>query len=152
VREGDEVAAVLPASTLDPVIFFAEDGTAYTMRANEVPASSGYGEPLTKFFKLADQVKIIAAVSGDPRFTPGDGDGGTPHLAVALSNGNVFRVPLAAYRSESTKSGRKYAKPEAGEKVVMVRLVASETGMMLASRGGHVIHFPLDEVNVLAGV
>ena len=30
VREGDEVIAVVPGSTLDHVIFFADDGTAYT--------------------------------------------------------------------------------------------------------------------------
>ena len=35
------VIAVVPGSTLDHVIFFADDGTAYTMRINEVPASSG---------------------------------------------------------------------------------------------------------------
>ena len=52
VREGDSVLAVVPGSTLDHVIFFADDGTAYTMRINEVPASSGYGEPIAKFFKL----------------------------------------------------------------------------------------------------
>ena len=57
VREGDEVIAVVPGSTLDHVIFFADDGTAYTMRINEVPASSGYGEPIAKFFRLADQVQ-----------------------------------------------------------------------------------------------
>ena len=70
VREGDEVIAVVPGSTLDHVIFFADDGTAYTMRINEVPASSGYGEPITQVFRLADQVKIIAAVTTDERFTP----------------------------------------------------------------------------------
>src|SRR5205085_1816060 len=66
VREGDEVVAVVPGSTLDHVVFFADDGTAYTMRMNEVPASTGYGEPLVKFFKLGDGVRVIAAVSTDP--------------------------------------------------------------------------------------
>ena len=32
VREGDEVIAVVPGSTLDHVVFFADDGLAYTMR------------------------------------------------------------------------------------------------------------------------
>src|SRR5262249_17898 len=59
VREGDLVTAVLPASTLDHAIFFADDGTAYTLPVNEVPVSSGYGEPVTKFFKLGDNVKIV---------------------------------------------------------------------------------------------
>ena len=63
---------MVPGSTLDHVVFFADDGTAYTMRINEVPASSGYGEPITKFFSSADQVKVVAAVTTDARFTPAD--------------------------------------------------------------------------------
>src|SRR5207237_10806228 len=65
IREGDAIIAVVPGNTLDHVVFFANDGTAYTMRMNEVPASSGYGEPIAKFFKLNDQVRIIAAHTAD---------------------------------------------------------------------------------------
>jgi DNA gyrase subunit A len=151
VREGDEIIAVVPATTLDPVVFFADDGTAYTMRANEVPSSSGYGEPITKFFKLADQVKVITALSTDPRFLPPESPDG-PQLLIALSSGYVLRLPFATYRAESTKAGRRYAKPEAGDKVVLVRLIRDEDGLMLASREGHVIHFALEEVNLLSGV
>ena len=64
----------------------------------------------------------------------------------------MLRTPLAAFRLESTKAGRRYAKVDDGDRVVMVRLVGEETGVMLASRDGHVIHFPIDEVNILAGV
>src|SRR6266542_2874325 len=103
VREGDEVVAVVPGSTLDHVIFFADDGTAYTMSINEVPASSGYGEPITKFFKLADQVKIIAAVTTDPRFTPADqkptnGDPPPPYVLVVTAQGQTLRAPLTPFR------------------------------------------------------
>src|SRR5207302_6848670 len=72
VREGDAVLAVVPGSTLDHVILLADDGTAYTMRINEVPASSGYGEPVAKFFKLDDQVKIVAVATTDERFVPAE--------------------------------------------------------------------------------
>src|SRR5262249_30056618 len=51
VREGDTVISVAPGSTLDQVILFADDGAAYTMRINEVPATAGYGEPVAKFFR-----------------------------------------------------------------------------------------------------
>src|SRR5205085_3579045 len=68
VREGDEVIAVVPGSTLDHIVFFADDGTAYTLRMNEVPATAGYGEPIAKFFKLGDNVKIVSAVTTDERF------------------------------------------------------------------------------------
>jgi DNA gyrase subunit A len=157
VQEGDEVAAVVPASTLDHVAFFADDGTAYTMRVNEVPATTGYGEPITKFFKLGDGVKVVGAVTTDLRFTPADEKGrgdtpGGPYLLVATKNGYVLRTPLAGFRTESTRAGRRYVKLEEGDRVVMARLVTDETGLMLASRGGHLIHFPIDQVNVLAGV
>jgi DNA gyrase subunit A len=157
VQEGDEVVAVIPGSTLDHVVFFADDGTAYTMRINEVPATTGYGEPITKFFKLADRVRVVGAVTTDPRFTPPDqpekrGQPGGPFVLVATSAGNVLRTPLTGFRTESTKAGRRFAKLDEGDKVVMARLVGDETGVMLASYGGHLIHFPVDEVNVLAGV
>ncbi len=150
-REGDEVVAVVPGSTLDTVIFFTDDGTAFTMRMNDVPASSGYGEPITKYFRLGDNVKVIAAITTDLRFTPADTESG-PYVLVVTSAGYVLRLSLTAYRVESTKAGRRFAKLDATDKVVTVKLVGEEDAVLLASRDGRVIHFALDEVNVLAGV
>ncbi|HYT93650.1 MAG TPA: DNA topoisomerase (ATP-hydrolyzing), partial [Gemmataceae bacterium] len=157
VREGDEVVAVVPGSTLDQVIFFADDGTAYTMPINEVPASSGYGEPITKFFKLADQVKVVAAVTSDPRFTPAEQPGANgepppPYVLVVTAQGQVLRTPLAPFRVESTKAGRRYVKLNEGDRVVMVTVPHAEKTIYLASANGHVIHFPIEEINILSGV
>ncbi len=157
VREGDEVIAVAPGSTLDTVVFFTDDGTAYTSRVNDVPATSGFGDPIAKFFRLPDKVKVFSALTTDPRFTPADrpakGDNvGGPLLLIATAFGNVLRVPLTSYRPESTKSGRKFVKLEVGDKAVFVQLIGQEKGMMLATKGGRVIHFALDDVNVLSGV
>src|SRR5205807_4741293 len=95
VREGDEVIAVVPGSTLDHVVFFADDGTAYTMRINEVPASSGYGEPIQKFFRLGDQVRVVNAVTTDERFVPLDqppanGEPAGPYLLVVTAQGQTL--------------------------------------------------------------
>jgi DNA gyrase subunit A len=158
VREGDEVIAVVPGNTLDHVVFFADDGTAYTMRMNQVPASSGYGEPVAKFFRLGDQVRILAAVSTDERFTPADqkptnGDAPGPHLLVVTAQGQTLRTPLAPFRTASTVRGRQYVRLNAGDKVVMVQVVGEQhRSLFLASANGHVLHFPVEEVNVLAGV
>jgi DNA gyrase subunit A len=156
VREGDEVAAVVPGSTLDHVIFFADDGTAYTMRMNEIPASSGYGEPITKFFRLADQVRIVSAVTSDERFTPaetaaeGDEPAG-PYLLVVTEQGMTLRTPLGPFRTASTKSGRRYVRLVDGDKVVMAAVLRDEESLFLASAAGRVIHFPVAEINVLSG-
>lgn len=157
VREGDEVLTVVPASTLDQIIFFSDDGAAFTMRANEIPASSGYGEPINKFFRLNDRAKIIMMVTTDERFTmpskPGKGDEPTPpYILVVTSQGQVLRTPLMPHRIASTKTGRMYVRLNENDKVVNVFVVNKEKSMMLASKFGHIIHFPVDEVNVLSGV
>jgi DNA gyrase subunit A len=156
VREGDEVVAVAPGSTLDHVVFLADDGTAYTLRIVDVPASSGYGEPIAKFFRLGDGVRILNAVTTDDRFTPADqppanGEPAGPYLLVATAQGQVLRTPLAPFRTASNKAGRRYARLGEGDKVVLATVVQDEEGLFLASAHGHVIHFPLREVNVLAG-
>jgi len=151
VREGDEVLAVLPGNTAAHVVFFADDGTAYTMRMFDVPASSGYGDPITKFFRLADQVKIIGAASCDERFTPPDSDSG-PLLLVVTAQGQVLRTPLAPFRSASTRAGRRYVRLAEGDKVVTAAVLSDETSLMLVSAQGRVLHFAMDEVNILSGV
>jgi DNA gyrase subunit A len=157
VREGDEVIAVVPGNTLEHVVFFADDGTAYTMRMNEVPATAGYGEPLAKFFKLADQAKVIAAVPTDPRFTPteetpSNGEPAPPYLLVVTAQGQTLRTPFAPFRVESTKVGRRYVKLNEGDRVVLVTIPKDEETIYLASAEGRVIQFRIDEINVLSGV
>ncbi|MGL4554114.1 MAG: DNA gyrase C-terminal beta-propeller domain-containing protein, partial [Gemmataceae bacterium] len=149
-REGDEVQAVMPGNTAAHVVFFADDGTAYTARMLDVPASSGYGDPITKFFRLADQVKIVGAATCDERFTPADTEAG-PHVLVVTAQGQVLRTPLSAFRTASTKAGRRFVRLAEGDKVVTATVVTDETSLMLASAGGRVLHFAMDEVNVLSG-
>jgi DNA gyrase subunit A len=159
VREGDSVIAVVPASTLDHVIFFADDGTACTMRVNEIPVSSGYGEPIAKFFKLDDNVKLIGAATTDNRFVPekikpaSKADPPGPYLLVVTKDGLSLRTPLEPYRTMSNKLGRRYVKLNEGDKVVMTAtLLGDEESIFLASADGHVIHFPVQEINILSGV
>jgi DNA gyrase subunit A len=157
VREGDAVIGVIPASTLDHAVFLTDDGTAYTMRVNEIPASSGYGEPIQKFFKLADQVKVIGLVTTDERFTAAEIAGGKdepagPYILAATSAGYTLRAPLAPFRIASTKAGRRYVRLNEGEKVVLASVLEEGAdSLFLASQEGYVIHFPIKEINILSG-
>ena len=69
LREGDAVLACLAGSTRATCVFFTNFGVAYTCRIIDVPASTGYGEPIQRLFKLKDGEKIVAALSLDPRAT-----------------------------------------------------------------------------------
>ncbi|GIW80340.1 MAG: hypothetical protein KatS3mg105_2147 [Gemmatales bacterium] len=149
--------AVAPGSTLDHVVFFSDDGVAYTMRINEVPASSGYGEPLAKHFRLGDQVRVINAITTDERFLPasrenGNGEPVPPYLLVVTARGQVLRIPFAPFRTASTKVGRRYCRLRDADRVVLAQVVRDETSIFLATASGRIIHFPIDEINILAGV
>jgi DNA gyrase subunit A len=157
VREGDAVIAVAPGSTLDHVVFLSDDGAAYTMRINEVPASSGYGEPISKFFRLGEGARIVAAITTDERFTPVDpkpknGEPPGPYLLVATAQGQTLRLPFGAFRTASNVRGRQYVRLNEGDKVVLAQMVRDERSIFLASANGHVIHFPIEEINILSGV
>lgn len=155
VREGDAVLDVVPASTLDTVVFFASDGAAFTLSAADVPPSSGYGDPISKYVKLSDGASIVAVVTTDARFTPADKEQKevppTPHLLVATARGQVLRIPLGPFRLPSTKAGRRYCKLAPGDRVVSVNLVGEATSVFLASKGARLIHFSIDDVPVLSG-
>jgi DNA gyrase subunit A len=162
VREGDEVLAVVPGSTLEYVVFLGDDGTAYTMRINEVPASSGYGEPIAKFFRLDDRVKVMAALPTDERFiglaappsvkkSEGQDPPG-PYLLIVTAQGQILRTPFAPFRIESTKVGRRFVRLNEGDKVVMATVIRDEETIYLASANGHVLQFAIHDINILSGI
>src|ERR687898_219015 len=96
LREGDAVLAVLPGSTRASVVFFSNFGVAYTARITDIPASTGYGEPIQRFFKLKDGERVVAAQSLDPRaagdITPTK-EGAEPrvHAVAVASDGYSLR-------------------------------------------------------------
>ena len=53
-------------------MFFSNFGVAYTRRIIDVPASTGYGEPIQQLFKLKDGERVVAALSLDPRVAGDD--------------------------------------------------------------------------------
>src|SRR6266446_6171397 len=67
LREGDQVLAAFAGSTRATCAFFSNFAAAYTCRIIDVPASTGYGEPIQRLFKLKDGEKVVAAMSLDAR-------------------------------------------------------------------------------------
>src|SRR6185437_12668731 len=69
------------------------------------------------------------------------------------TQGQVLRLPLAPFRTASTKVGRRYVRLAEGDKVVMATVIKPDhRSLFLASANGHVLHFPVEEINILAGV
>jgi DNA gyrase subunit A len=169
LREGDSVLAAVAGSTRSTVVFFTNFGIAYTARFVEVPASTGYGEPLQRLFKFKDNERVVAAVSLDPRAigdigrasagadddqaTLADAEVPVPpvHALAVTSDGYSLRFSLANLAEPSTRAGRRVARPADGAEVIGVAIVTGTETVIAATRDARAILCPASEVNFLAG-
>jgi len=158
MREGDSVLAVDVGSTRQTAVFFSNFGVAYTARIIDLPATTGYGEPIQKQFKLKDGEKIVAAFSLDER-SIGDikEDPKQPEYAPAVhaiavsSDGYSLRFGLEPFVEVSTRAGRKYARPKKGEQMVGVFVIAGDETIIAVSEKCRALLTTVDEVNYLSG-
>src|SRR3954471_10926141 len=156
VREGDAVMAALAGSTRSAIVFFSNFGVAYTSRIADIPASTGYGEPIQRFFKLKDGERIVAAFSLDPRvsgnITPRKEGAEPPVHAIAVtSDGYSMRFSLEPFAEPSTRSGRRYARAADGAEFVGVARLTGGEILIAATREARAILCKADEVNFLSG-
>jgi DNA gyrase subunit A len=155
LREGDAVLAVLPGSTRATCVFFTNFGVAYTSRIIDVPASTGYGEPIQRLFKLKDGEKVVAALSLDARaigeIRGRDSDAPPVHAVAVTSDGYALRFSLEPLIEPSTRSGRRYARPAEGAQIVGVARVTGKETLIAATAQARGILCRTDEVNYLSG-
>ena len=160
LREGDRILALVAGSTRATVAFLSNFGTAYTARIIDIPATTGYGEPIQKLFKLKDGEKIIAAISMDERVLPAKATAVNEakpdvdpkmHLLVVTSDGNALRLGVDAYRDVSTKAGRRYARPADGVQVVFAGIVNGDETIIAASQLRRVLLCNVLKINFVSG-
>ena len=158
LREGDEVLALFGGSTRATCAFFTNFGTAYTCHITDLPATTGYGEPIQKLFKLRDAEKVVAAFSLDPR-SIGDirEDPKQPdyapatHSVAVTSDGFSLRFGFETFLESSTRSGRRFARPAKGAVVVGVQTVNGDETIIAATRQARACLCAVEEINYLAG-
>ncbi|MCI0569302.1 MAG: DNA topoisomerase IV subunit A [Myxococcaceae bacterium] len=145
LREGDEVMAVVAGSLKSNLVFFSSHGSAYVTRFNDVPASSGYGDPVQKLFKFDDGERVVGALSLDARLPQ-------PERMMAVSrNGFGLRFPLAPHTELSTRAGRRYARPAEGDELIGVRPVGDRDLLAVVTEKTAALVCKAAEVNELAG-
>ena len=158
LREGDSVLAVLAGSTRATCVFLSNFGVAYTSRFIDVPASTGYGEPIQRLFKLKDGEKVVAALSLDPRAI-GDikANAKKPeepppvHALAVTSDGYSLRFSLEPCLEPSTRSGRRFARPAEGSEVVGVARVTGDEIVIAATALARGLLCTIEEINFLSG-
>ena len=160
LREGDRILALVAGSTRATITFFSNFGTAYTTRIIDVPATTGYGEPIQKLFKLKDGEKIVGAISMDDRVLPPKAtaiDDKHPdaapkvHGLAVTSDGYSLRFGLDGFREASTRSGRRFARPTEGAEVTFAVVIGGSETVIAASQNRRVLLCRADEINFLSG-
>ncbi|QXD15345.1 DNA topoisomerase IV subunit A [Rhodocaloribacter litoris] len=171
VRDGDEVGWVLPGSTRATVAFLTNFGRAYTARIDELPNTTGHGNPIQKMFDFSDREQIVGVISFDPRVLPkveeepagrdapelfegasngeaaGEGETG-PFLVAVTEQGQAVRLPVAGFTEPSTKNGRMFMRLADGDRVVMAEPAGGGENVCLASAEGYVLIFPVRQLPV----
>ena len=159
LREGDSVGAAFAGSTRASCVFFSNFGVAYTCRIIDVPASTGYGEPIQKQFKLRDGERIVGAMSLDPRVIGGrESERGRAPTPVPLvqgvavsSDGFALRFGLEGFVEPSTRAGRRFARPSKGAEILGVARYTGSEILIAATAEGRGILSKAEEVNYLSG-
>jgi DNA gyrase subunit A len=159
LREGDAVFQMLETSTRERIAFFSSFGGLYVVAVNDVPATTGYGEPIQSLVKLGDNEKLVAVYvvssekpAGEPAksqgelFTPTAREGESYLLATAHGFGFRFTPDL----SETTKAGRRIARVSSGDGVVSVVPIRGKQVICAGARG-KMLRFPLEDVAELSG-
>src|SRR5438477_210830 len=152
LREGDALAAVLPGTTRDRLVLFSTRGTLYVLRVADVPATTGYGEPVQSLLKFGDGERVVAA-----QLLREDGGGeaqpalpGLEKTAVLVATANGYGFRTTPDLSETTRAGRRVARVGEGDEIVSIEPVTGPT-VVVATRRGKMLRFPLDEVAELSG-
>ena len=163
LREGDALAAVLPGSTRDRLVLFSSKGTVYVLRVADVPATTGYGEPVQSLLKFGDGERVVvarllrepdkgaAASSNDPQpALPGIVELTEEVLTVLVATAGGYGFRATPDLTETTRAGRKIARVGDGDEIVSVDAVSGPVAIVATARG-KMVRFAVDEVPELAG-
>jgi DNA gyrase subunit A len=145
VREGDEVAYVLGGSLKSNLVVFSNFGTAYVTRFNDIPASTGYGDPVQKLFKFDDNERVVGALSLDKRLE-------RPEKLLALSRGGYgLRFALEPHTEVSTRAGRRFARPAKEDELIGVVPVDEKDFLAVVTEDAYALVTKAKDINELAG-
>ena len=155
MREGDSVLAAEGGSTRSTITFLSNFGVAYTCRMIDIPATTGHGEPIQKLFKLKDGEKIVQAISLDPRFVgeikeKGGYEAESQAIAVS-SDGYALRFCLEPFVEVSTRSGRRFARPSKGARIIGVEQIDGDETIIAATHQCRAMLCEARDINYLAG-
>jgi len=151
VREEDFLNQVFVASTLDPVLFFTSLGRVYKLKVYRLPLGTpqARGRPMINLLPLAEG-ETISTVMPLPEDEKTWAD---LTVMFATAAGYVRRNGLSDFSDirANGKIAMKFEGEDADDRLINVATCTDNDDVLLASRNGKAIRFPIAEVRVFTG-
>ena len=145
LREEDATTELFVTNTHTPVLFFSSTGQVYKLKVYRLPLSTpqARGKALVNIFPL----KAGETIETFMPLPENEEDWDKLHIFFATANGNVRRNDLSDFKSVQS-NGKIAIRMDEGDKLVGVKTCAEEDHVLLASREGKAMRFPVDAVRV----
>ena len=140
MRDEDEVMALIPARTLNTVLFFSDRGKVYSSKAYRIPEASrtSRGLPIVNVLNIDPQEKITAIV-------PVNDFKEAKYCTMATQKGLVKRVDLSEFDSVRP-SGLIAINLKDDDRLGWVRLSSGRNDVMLVTKKGYALRFAEKDV------
>ncbi len=134
-KEEDEVVMVIPARTLDAVLFFSDRGKVYSEKAYQIPDAdrTARGIPMVNVLSLEAGETITAAVAV-PKFDA------EHYCIMATRLGRIKRIALSDFASVRP-SGLIAIKLDEGDELDWARLTNGSDDLILVTEQGQALRF-----------
>ena len=147
-KEEDFVTRLFVASTHTPVLFFSSRGIVYKMKVYKLPLGSptSKGKPFINLLPLENGENITAIM----KLPENEEECKGLSIAFATATGNIRRNSLMDFVRVQA-NGKIAMKLDEGDKLVNVALCDNNNDIMLATRLGKCIRFPVADLRVFVG-
>ncbi|MCJ7700156.1 MAG: DNA gyrase subunit A, partial [Anaerolineales bacterium] len=139
-RDEDEILMMLPARTLDTILFFSDKGKVYSEKAYQIPDAgrTARGIPIVNILTLGQRETITAAVPV-PNFDAAE------YCTMVTSEGKIKRVALSEF-SSVRPSGLIAMGLADNDELGWVRPTSGDDDVVIITEMGQALRFSEDEV------
>jgi DNA gyrase subunit A len=152
IREEDFLSEVFVASTHAPVLFFTSSGRVYKLKVHRLPLGTpqARGRPMVNLLPNLAPGETISTVMPLPEDEESWGD---LTVIFATSNGYVRRNALSDFGDvrANGKIAMKFEGEDADDRLIAVATCTDANDVLLATRNGRAIRFPVSNVRVFSG-
>jgi DNA gyrase subunit A len=142
-KEEDEVVMLIPASSLETLLFFSDRGKVYSEKAYQIPDAdrTGRGIPIVNILAL-DAGETITAAVAVPSFDT------THYCTMATRRGRIKRLPLSELASVRP-SGLIAISLEEGDQLGWARLTNGDNEIILVTEQGQALRYSETKVRAM---